>query len=255
MAAGALVARVLLLPVGDPQAPVAAGLPAFAGTAWPLRVTVLPSPDALLSGAPGAAAGAMTFTFTATPPADADDLFAALGIELTGRAPTTPRHVERLAKVASAHIKKQLPDSYINAFPFERPAEGTTRTDEFGCALRDTTPAVKTDPPPPNTITWGAILSFALRQPALARALGLIHDIPFPAAFQGHWPKVAGSTLNSIPPERLNRRHQPRSAAMRPATRSRSRQRSLALRRGPLPRRHDDGRQLRRGAGRVRQLR
>src|SRR5687767_5662844 len=80
--AGTLAARVLLLPVGDPQAPVAPGLPVFAGTKWPLRVTVLPSPDALLSGAPGAAAGAMSFTFTATPPADAADLFEALAIEL-----------------------------------------------------------------------------------------------------------------------------------------------------------------------------
>ncbi len=180
-------ARVLLLPVGDPQAPIAQGLPVFAGTAWPLRVTVLPSPDALLSGAPGAAAGAMSFTFTATPPADADDLFTALAIELTPVAlPTTPAAIaDRLAKVASARIKKQLPDSYVNAFPFERPGDGTTRTDEFGCALRDTTPAVKTDPRPPNTITWGAILSFALRQPALARALGLIYDIPFPATIPG----------------------------------------------------------------------
>ena len=176
--AGVLTARLLLLPVGDPEAPMGAGLPQFAGTAWPLRVTVLPSPDALFGAAPGAAPGAVTFTFTATPPDGAADLFEALRIQLT--PVERDSQAVRLAKVAGAQIKKQLPESYVNAFPFDRPGPGTTTTDEFGCALRETIGALETDERPPNTVTWGAILSFALRQPSLARALGLIYDIPFP---------------------------------------------------------------------------
>jgi hypothetical protein len=176
---GALAARVLLLPVGDPQAALAAGLPAFEGTAWPLRCTVLPSPDALMTSAPGSAPGAMTFSFTATPPDGAADLFQALATQLTPVAPATS--AERLANVATAAVRKQLPESYTSAFPFERPAAGTTISDEFGCALRETIPALETDPRPENTVTWGAILSFALRQPVVARALGLIYDVPVPA--------------------------------------------------------------------------
>jgi len=189
--AGVLEARVLLLPMGDPQAELGADLPAFAGTAWPLRVTVVPSSEALPGATPGPASGAMSFTFTATPPEGALDLFQALAVQLMPVAPAARK--ARLDRLAATQIRKQLPDSYVKAFPFERPAPGTTLTDEFGCALRDTTPARETDEPPANIITWGAILSFALRQPALARALGLIHEIPFPDGVPG--PLVDGGWI------------------------------------------------------------
>jgi hypothetical protein len=189
--AGSLSARVLLLPAGDPLSPPGLALPAFAGTSWPLRVTILPAPDALLGPTPGAAAGAITFTFTATPPATAAPLFAALQARL---APVPPDPLaQRKARAATANVRKHLPDSYTRAFPFERPGPGTSVGNEFGCALRETKSADPADPKPPDTLTWGAVLSFALRQPLVARALGLIYDIPFPAAVPG--PLEAGGWL------------------------------------------------------------
>jgi hypothetical protein len=172
-----LEARLLLLPIGDPTTPPpATNLPAFAGSSWTLRAMVLPGPDSLLGPNPSAAAGAMPTTFVATPPAGAGALFIALQNEL---APVAPDPVAvRASRLSGVNIRKQLPDSYTKAFRFERPGPGTTLGDEFGCALRDTKPADKNDKKPSPDLTWGAVLSFALRQPLVARALGLIHDLP-----------------------------------------------------------------------------
>lgn len=176
--ANALEARVLLLPAGDPTVPSATGLPAFAGTDWPLRATILPEPDALFGPSPGSAVGAHHHSFTASAPSKAKDLFDALAthFDIVPPAPAAAR----LAGLNGTSIRKELPSSYTEAIPFERPGAGTTIGNEFGCSLRDTVPALPDDPKPTNTLTWGAALSYALRQPLLARALGLIHDVTIP---------------------------------------------------------------------------
>ena len=111
-----------------------------------------------------------------TAPEGAVDLFKAIASHFSV-APSTRTPAQRLADLATTSIRKELPSSYQQAFPFERPKPGSTTGTEFGCALRDTTPALPTDAKPPQTITWGAALSFVLRQPLLARALGLIYDL------------------------------------------------------------------------------
>ena len=172
-----LEARVLLLPTGNPTSPPAfTNLPTFAGTSWPLRAMVLPGLDSLLGPDPGATPGALPVPFVASSPVSALALFQALAAELNP-VPAEPQ-AQRLAKLSGVNIRKQLPESYTKAFRFERPGPGTTLGNEFGCALRDTKPATDADKKPPDTITWGAVLSFALRQPLVARALGLIHDLP-----------------------------------------------------------------------------
>ncbi|MFN2633504.1 MAG: hypothetical protein ABR610_08835, partial [Thermoanaerobaculia bacterium] len=176
--AGSLEARVLFLPAGDPTAPPGAGLPAFAGTSWNLKSVVLPGLDSLLGPNPGVTPGAETSTFMADAPAGAADLFTALGARFQIAAPDA--RAARLARLGASSIRKHLPPSYTDAFAFERPRGGTSVGDEFACALRDTVPALATDPKPPATVTWGAVLSFALRQPLLARALGLIQDVTIP---------------------------------------------------------------------------
>jgi len=172
--------RVLLLPTGDPtQAPPAAlGLPAFAGSAWKLQARLLPGWDALLGPDPDGVAGALVHPFDATPSAKAQALFAAIGAQFP-IAPPQPIGTRRAA-LAGTTIRKHLPRSYTDAFAFERPGPNTSVGDEFGCALRDTTGAGPLDPKPEPTITWGAVLSFALRQPELARALGLFYDVTIP---------------------------------------------------------------------------
>jgi hypothetical protein len=175
--AGSLTGRVLLLPAVDPTVP-SPDLPAFAGTSWGLRTTVLAGVDALFG--PGGAATSQVVAFNAAAPAAAGALFDAFKAELKPVAPDAP--AVRAARLGGATIRKALPTSYTEAFPFERPGPGTTVGNEFGCGLRDTIPAKDKDPKPPSTFTWGALLSFALRQPLLARALGLIHDFSVPLA-------------------------------------------------------------------------
>jgi hypothetical protein len=179
---GALVTRVLLLPAGDPTTVPAPsfGLPQFAGTSWALRAMVVPGLDALMGPDPGATPGAMPFTFAAPAPANALALFNAIGAQFPIVPPDPP--AVRQSRFANIAFRKHLPASYTNAFAFERPGPGTTIGNEFGCALRDTTVGTLADPKPPQTVTWGAVLSFALRQPLLARALGLLHEVSIPLA-------------------------------------------------------------------------
>jgi hypothetical protein len=178
----ALETRVLLLPAGDPTiAPSpASGLPQFAGTTWSLRAMVVPGFDALMGPNPGATPGTMPFPFTAPAPADALALFNTIGAQFPIVPPDPP--AVRRTRFANIGFRKHLPASYTNAFAFERPGSGTTIGNEFGCALRDAPVGTLEDPKPPATVTWGAVLSFALRQPLLARALGLLHEVTIPVA-------------------------------------------------------------------------
>ena len=181
-AGAALETRVLLLPAGDPTiAPSPpSGRPRFAGTTWSLRAMVVPGLDALMGPDPGATPGTMPFPFSAPAPANALALFNAIGAQFPIVPPDPP--AVRRTRFANIAFRKHLPASYTNAFAFERPGPGTTIGNEFGCALRDTAVGTLEDPKPPATVTWGAVLSFALRQPLLARALGLLHDVTISVA-------------------------------------------------------------------------
>ena len=170
---------MLLLPTSAQVQTSGGGLPKFSGTDWPLNACVLPGLDALLGPIPGATAGTERLAFTAGAPGGADALFNALRNYFNvGPPDPTPN---RLARLNSVRIKKELPPSYTSAFSFERPRAGTTTDNEFGCSLRDNVPALPGDPKPPQGLTWGAVLSYALRQPLLARALGLISRPDDPA--------------------------------------------------------------------------
>ena len=169
---GTLQLNVLLLPVGDPTQPLDGG-PAFAGTAVPVVVS-LSGPDALPSTT---TAAALTSQLVLTPPPVAPALFAQLAQQFATAGITLTS--AKLATVSGARIKKSLPASYINAIPFEGPGNGDVQVgDGYGCTLRAQAPGLNQPPPGTDqTIAWGQVLSYALRQPALARALGLIYSV------------------------------------------------------------------------------
>ena len=121
-----------------------------------------------------------TAALTAACPAGAAALWSALGARFNP-APPDPA-ATRLARLATTAIFKELPPSYRAAAPFSRLSDNATAGNAFGCALRETIPGLAADPKPPATVTWGAVLSFALRQPLFARALGLIYDFQFAVA-------------------------------------------------------------------------
>ena len=169
---GMLQLNVLLLPVGDPTQPLGSG-PAFAGTAVPV-VANLSSPGALPSPGTGVT---LTSQLVLTPPPVAPTLFGQLASQFATAGITLTSG--KLTSFSGARIKKSLPASYTNAIPFEGPASGDVQVgDGYGCALRAQAPGM--NQPPPGTdkqIAWGQVLSYALRQPALARALGLIYPV------------------------------------------------------------------------------
>jgi hypothetical protein len=174
-ASGVLSLNILLLPVGDPTAPLGSG-PAFAGTTAPLLVNFAAGLDALPSTA---TVPTQTFPYVAQPPPVAPTLFKTLHDQLVAKGITVSSNKVSVSPPAKARILKSLPDSYTLAFPFEKPRSGDLRVgDGFGCALRAQAPALNAPlPGPDKNISWGQVLSYALRQPVLAGDMGLIYHV------------------------------------------------------------------------------
>ncbi len=77
-------------------------------------------------------------------------------------------------------LKKYLPEAYRNAFTFSQPRNNNAVTDDsYFCSLKANSfadPYVKID-----TVNWAQILAFALSQPLLAAALGILYtDVEIP---------------------------------------------------------------------------
>jgi hypothetical protein len=181
--------RLLIAPTGNPLAPLVdppAGVAAFADARFAFTVkisdtvgalpqrtlvdqtTVLPDPGAVppTVNSPNARA-----IFTAIkdaleiPDGAAGDTFAPQGRDLTKQ------------------LRKYLPRSYRQSFAFIKPRTSLAVVDDsYHCLMKcppDPQPAA-----PPMVIGWGEALAFAMRQPRLAEALGLIVslDVPLDAA-------------------------------------------------------------------------
>ena len=198
-AASTLDLRLLLLPLGDPTAAIDAGWPAFAGTNLQLNACVI---DTLASLPTNGSAIALQKPFTAAPPANAVALFNLLKKNLTDKGVTV--NTNPPASPDGVRVRKALPASYTDAFPFSQPRTNDLLVgDGFGCAIRGQKP--NTDPNPPKPIiAWGQILSFALRQPVLAEALGLIYPFSLtitpPLLKNGGWIYVTLDTTPGVNP-------------------------------------------------------
>jgi hypothetical protein len=94
-----------------------------------------------------------------------------------------------LTSLSQSTIRKALPQSYLNATG-AIPGGATATTNDFGCAIRGQ--PVFARGPKSTTIGWGPMISYALRQPILAVALGLRYvmkiQIPDPTVMSaGSW--------------------------------------------------------------------
>jgi hypothetical protein len=182
--------RLLVMPQGDPLAPLLAGLgpapdsPAFADAAPRLVAQLIPS----LAALPDPAGATAQVPLTTTTPAGIRPLFQQLAAQFSISADppgATPRR-------AGYSISKYLPDSYRSAFHFDRPSTRFAVTDNsYHCLLENLSVAAG-QPPPPSTVSWGRVIGFAIRQPLLATALGLLYEtsvpLPDPAFFaSGGW--------------------------------------------------------------------
>lgn len=166
--------NLLLVPATDPTAKLSPGGPPFAGTTYNLQVIFIPglnSPP--VDGDPTS----KIFPIITPAPASAPTLFNALKARLT---PTTIPQTS----MAGVSIRKALPPSYTNSFAFEQPRNPAffSLGEDFGCSMRGKDPQ-PLQPPPPKTVSWGQIISYALHQPKLAGALGLVYTpLHIPAA-------------------------------------------------------------------------
>ncbi|MDT4897395.1 MAG: hypothetical protein QOH25_2472 [Acidobacteriota bacterium] len=90
-------------------------------------------------------------------------------------------------------LRKYLPVSYRTAFNFTIPRTQYAKTDDsYQCAIKRAPQPKVPFPPSPETITWGQVIAFCLRQPLLLERIGLLHKLTLtlPAAdyFQdGGW--------------------------------------------------------------------
>lgn len=80
------------------------------------------------------------------------------------------------AVAAGLSVQKYLPLTYRKAFNFTTPRTPNAHTgDGYRCAIQNAghVPGFKRSP---DTISWGKVFAYALRQPRLATALGLVYE-------------------------------------------------------------------------------
>lgn len=73
-------------------------------------------------------------------------------------------------------IRKYLPGSYRSAFNFTTPRTEYAKTDDsYHCAFKNTTRKLNFQQSG-DEISWGRVIAFCLRQPLLAKSIGLLHQ-------------------------------------------------------------------------------
>jgi len=181
--------RLLIAPTGNPLEPLVAmpaGVPAFADAKFAFSVNISDTVGALpqrtlvdqVTMLPDPGGGSATVNSP-----DARAIFtaikAALEIPDSPAADTFSPQGRDLTK----QVRKYLPVSYRHSFAFVRPRTSLAVIDDtYHCLMR--CPPEPEPAQPPMVIGWGEALAFAMRQPRLAEALGLIVnlDVPLDAA-------------------------------------------------------------------------
>jgi hypothetical protein len=176
---GTLTLNVVLIPAVDPLPGPLIGpsSPSFANGA-PVFTVIVNKGLAALPVSTGANAIALTPTILSGPASPAAT-FALLQSSVTASGAT----IGMPPALAIPRIRKSLPPSYLAVGGGPPDGNLTTSDDEFGCAVRGN-PAVPIPTTPLKTLSWGQVISYALRQPILALKLGLIYrlSITLPAS-------------------------------------------------------------------------
>lgn len=166
--------HVLLIPAGNPLAPLTDGwpgvppAPAFSASAITLTANLAKSPTELpmLSHVDVTAEVALTM-----PPHR-----VAVFEELRNRFNVIRPDVAAV-RSATNTLRKYLPRTYREAFAFVSPrTELAVLDDTYLCQSQCPQPLPNRPPTPPG-LSWGEALAFAMRQPELLRALGMLHRV------------------------------------------------------------------------------
>ena len=177
--------RVLVAPTGNPLEPLVlapAGVPAFADANFAFAVQISDAVGALpqrtlvdqVAVLPDPGSGSATVHS-----ADARAIFTAIKEALEIPDGPAANTFSPQGRDMSKQVRKYLPLTYRHAFAFVKPRTSLAVADDsYHCLMRCARDA---DPPlPPMVIGWGEALAFAMRQPRLAQALGLIVDLEVP---------------------------------------------------------------------------
>jgi hypothetical protein len=182
--------NLLCVPSVDPLAdPIAGAAPAFADHVPVLHAVVIPNLDAFPTTTDATAERRPVTIDTPASPVPTRPSFtalaaqaAALGVTIGPTPPAPAAPVRR--------IRKALPASYLAITGTSPNGDLTTTTDDYGCEIRGQQPGKITGPPKRET-SWGELISYGLRQPVLATALGLRYELTValdPTAFgDGGW--------------------------------------------------------------------
>jgi hypothetical protein len=166
-----LTLNLLVLPRVSPLDPLDGGSgPPFATADFTFDIRLVSGLDAM----PVTTTPATSITKTPGVPAHAQSLFN----ELTTVFEIDPAPTGG-GRRADTRVKKHAPLTYVAAAGFD--GSRTTQVvndDSYSCAFQalPTHPFTVRNPPNPKT-AWGAVLAFALRQPVLAEALGLLRRL------------------------------------------------------------------------------
>lgn len=192
-----LQVRFLCLPKGSPFDPLAAGQPTFATANLVFEANVIPGLDRLPRTADATGLGPLLLR---DPPVNKEALFTALEQEFHIKA--------RVPRGVTATFLKPITESYLALTGRRQLSRYLTSEKDFECALHD---AQSSQPSKPEVlsdeVTWGQLMAYALRQPTLAKALGLIGeatiDFVDPAVFEkGGWLYIslhASSDYSAVP--------------------------------------------------------
>lgn len=128
-----LVVNLLVLPVGDPTGPIGT-VPIFGGTTLKLKAQLITGEALPASGT----TPALSNPFVAVPPPCALALLNSMKSRLpAGTTVTTGKVDAAHAPPATVRVKKALPPSYTQAFPFSRSRDPALffTGDGYGCAV------------------------------------------------------------------------------------------------------------------------
>mgnify|MGYP000461711323 CR=1 FL=1 len=170
-----LSVNLLVIPTGSPLNPLGTGLPvADPGPAFADCKLVF---NALLSRnwqqMPGFSEVDTSEALSPAMPANRQALFNELAVQFN----ITKDEAVPVRK-AELMVRKHLMSSYTKSFAFVAPKTKLAYTDDTYTCLMNCPP--KTPPvavPIDNSVSWAEALSFALRQPRLAREMGIVYEL------------------------------------------------------------------------------
>jgi hypothetical protein len=172
-----LKVNLLVMPIGDPFAPLGTGLsltdpgPPFVGARLVVKVEL----SSVWQQMPGFSNVDAEQIIVLPMPSARTPLYNELAAQFK-----ITQSEEVPVRKAELMVRTHLMSSYQNAFAFVAPRTKLAYTDSTYACLMKCPP--KTPPTPvviDDSVSWAEAFSFALRQPQLAREMGLVYELTF----------------------------------------------------------------------------